>query len=231
MSDFIIEQISIEQHTCCIYRQSSPRYVFIQPVDSNDIKEMDLQCSYLKAQQVDHVLLVGFSIHHWNEELTPWSAPPAFGKIPFGNGATTTLQWIVETLMPQLTERYRLEPSLIRWCIGGYSLAGLFSLWVAYQTQVFSGCVAASPSAWYPNWLNYAAHHQPCVPLVYLSLGDKEHHTRTTIMASINECMKQQELLLKEAGITTILEWNQGNHFQDNGLRMAKGWRWMLNHF
>lgn len=40
--------------------------------------------------------------------------------------------------------------------LGGYSLAGLFSLWAAYQTNLFAGIAAASPSVWFPGFLDYA---------------------------------------------------------------------------
>ncbi len=37
-----------------------------------------------------------------------------------------------------------------------------------------------------------------------------------------------QDLLIASSTPST-LEWNEGNHFQDNGLRTAKGFAWVIN--
>ena len=57
--------------------------------------------------------------------------------------------------------------------IGGYSLAGLFALWTAYQTDIFKG-VAASPSVWFPGFAEYMKKNEIKTDTVYLSLGDGE---------------------------------------------------------
>ena len=78
-------------------------------------------------------------IKDWNQELTPWAAPAVFGKVPFGNGAEKTLEFITSRLLPEVQENI---PHLI---LGGYSLAGLFALWSGYQTDKFDGIVAKNP--------------------------------------------------------------------------------------
>ena len=113
--------------------------------------------------------------------------------------------------------------------LGGYSLAGLFVLWAGYQTDRFEGISAASPSVWYPQWVDYISEKRPLAKSVYLSLGDKEEKTRTPVMAQVgNAIRKQHELLLKQKG-NTILEWNAGNHFVDSDKRTAKGFAWVMN--
>ena len=53
----------------------------------------------------------------WNRELSPWEAPPVFGKVPFGGGAEDTLRF-VERLLPVL--RARLAPGGdVPVCLGG----------------------------------------------------------------------------------------------------------------
>ena len=102
--------------------------------------------------------LVAVHIRKWNEELTPWPAPPVFGKIPFGDGAEETLRELLSILEKQ-RQQLGWDPSasLRRVVLGGYSLAGLFSLWAGTQ-EPFGGIVAASPSVWYRDWLG---HHAP----------------------------------------------------------------------
>lgn len=112
--------------------------------------------------------------------------------------------------------------------LGGYSLAGLFALWAGYQ-HPFDGIVAASPSIWYPKWLAYAALHTPLSAAFYLSLGDREDRSRTPIMTTVSQCIRRQHNLLIASSTPSTLEWNEGNHFQDNGLRTAKGFAWVIN--
>jgi predicted alpha/beta superfamily hydrolase len=116
-------------------------------------------------------------------------------------------------------------------CIGGYSLAGFFALWAAYQTDMFMGAVAASPSVWFPGWIEYAQSHQVKAGSVYLSLGDKEEKTRNPVMRTVGDNIRRQyELLQADPGCSDcILEMNQGNHFKEPDIRTAKGFAWLLN--
>lgn len=107
-------------------------------------------------------------------------------------------------------------------------MAGLFALWAGYQ-HPFDGIVAASPSIWYPQWLDYAALHTPLSAAFYLSLGDREDRSRTPIMTTVSQCIRRQHDLLTASSTPSTLEWNEGNHFQDNGLRTAKGFAWVIN--
>lgn len=110
----------------------------------------------------------------------------------------------------------------------GYSLAGLFALWASYQSTSFHGIASASPSVWFKNWLDYAAQRSPTLQLAYLSLGDREEHTKTEIMSHVGECIRRQYELYRQSRTHCTLEWNKGNHFQDNGERTAKGFVWLL---
>ena len=113
--------------------------------------------------------------------------------------------------------------------LGGYSLAGLFALWAGYQSDVFEGIAAASPSVWFPDWIEYASARKPLTSAVYLSLGDKEEKAKNPIMAQVGLAIRSQEKMLQEQGVNTILEWNTGNHFVDSEKRMAKGFAWLMN--
>ena len=62
-------------------------------------------------------------------------------------------------------------------------MAGLFTLWAAYQTDAFAGVAAASPSIWFPDFLQYMKEHDIRTESVYLSLGDREEKTRNLVMA------------------------------------------------
>ena len=118
----------------------------------------------------------------------------------------------------------------IKYILGGYSLAGLFSLWSGYQTDVFEGIAAVSPSVWYKKWIEYVEAGKPLSEKIYLSLGDTEEKTKHQILSKIGENIrKQYEILEKSENVKTVLEWNEGNHFKNPDIRTAKGFLWVMN--
>ncbi len=196
--------------------------LLIQPVDEHDMAAMNEELEAIKQQTDVSFRLVAMMINDWQKELTPWAAPAVFGKVPFGDGAAETLTFINDELLPKMEYR--------RVLLGGYSLAGLFALWAGYNTDRFDAIAAASPSVWYPRWMEYAASQRWKTDTIYLSMGDKEERTKNPTMARVGDCIRRQFQLLEEQGTNSTLEWNEGNHFRDAHLRMAKGFAWIMNH-
>ena len=65
-------------------------------------------------------------------------------------------------------------------------------------------------------------------PVVYLSLGDREERTKNQVMAAVGDCIRELYGWLQEQEIDSILEWNQGNHFKEPGIRTAKAFAWVM---
>ncbi len=215
------QQRGMENRLFFYGNREAPLYL-IQPVDESDAQGLAEEWEKLQALTGGKkVCLLGFLVTSWSTDLTPWPAPPAFGKEPFGEGAGQTLSWLREEVLSSLGEGKRFY-------LGGYSLAGLFVLWASYQTSLFEGIAAVSPSVWYPGWRDYARDHECQAKRVYLSLGDKEERTRNRTMATVGESIRWQEERLKEEGKEVTLEWNAGNHFQDAPGRTARGFAWLL---
>lgn len=217
------KEYTLSDRTCFLYQDAEALLLLIQPIDEHDMEVLDQEVEAIKELSDKPFSLAAFMIKDWNQELTPWAAPPVFGKVPFGNRAEKTLDFITNQLLPEVQENI---PHLI---LGGYSLAGLFALWAGYQTDRFEGIAAASPSVWYPKWIDYASENKPLAKSVYLSLGDKEKKNKIPVMAQVGNAIRKQHELLTEQKINTILEWNAGNHFVDSDKRMAKGFAWLLN--
>lgn len=217
------KEYTLSDRTCFLYQNEAAKHLLIQPIDEHDLEGLDQEVEIIKELSDKSFSLVAFMIKDWNQELTPWGAPPVFGKTPFGDGAEKTLEFITSQLLPEVQEDI---PHLI---LGGYSLAGLFALWAGYQTDKFEGIAAASPSVWYPQWIDYASGNKPLAKSVYLSLGDKEEKAKNPVMAQVGNAIRKQHELLTEQEINTLLEWNAGNHFVDSDKRMAKGFAWLLN--
>ncbi len=213
-----------------IYGNRASRNLILQLTDEHDLALMDKEAE-AAAGMCGHndFALAAVPVADWNQDLTPWKAGAVFGKTGFGDGAAQTLQALTGSVLPRLAAELSAEERRCFLC--GYSLAGLFALWAGYQTDLFSGIIAVSPSVWFPGWTDYAGEHAMRAGRVYLSLGDKEEKTKNPVMAAVGNAIRQQHSRLQEAGVHTVLEWNPGNHFRDSEVRTAKGIAWMLKQF
>lgn len=213
---------------CAIYADDTPRYLLIQPVDKREAETLDKEIAHIKLLSDTSFVFSSFEITDWNNELSPWTAPPVFGKEPFGNGADRTLTYIKEILIPYLKKQFSLNID-VPVVIGGYSLAGLFALWTGYISDSFSAVAAASPSVWFQDWSDFTDNHSPAANSIYLSLGKKEEKTRNMVMAAVGKNIRRQYDKLKSQGISVVLEWNEGNHFTEPEIRTAKGFAWCID--
>ena len=202
------------------YGNPDSSIVLIQMVDDQDLKVIGSEVKAIK-NHVDDFSLIAVKTDNWNSDLSPWHVPAVFGKEDFGGGATRTLTEILQLCLDVSRTYY----------IGGYSLAGLFALWAAYQTNVFAGVAAASPSVWFPGFLEYMKGHEIYSGTVYLSLGDKEERVRNPVMSKVGDCIREGHALLRDRGINCTLEWNQGNHFKEPDLRTARAFVWVMQTF
>ena len=193
--------------------------VLIQPVDDHDLSYIDEEIAAIKESAGDDFCLITVKTDCWNDDLSPWKAEPVFGKDGFGGRAEDMLCRIKGLVTDPVKTYY----------LGGYSLAGLFSLWAAYRTGIFSGVAAASPSVWFPGFFEFVLNNDIMTDRVYLSLGDKEEKVRNP-MSSVGDNIRGIYEHLKDRGCDCILEWNRGNHFKDAGLRTAKAFVWVMAH-
>lgn len=214
-----------EGKTIHFYGNKNSKNIFIQPIDEHDFSLMDKEINEIRKRvKNDDMLIVTLLIEKWNEELTPWKADPVFGKEGFGDKATITLSFITIKLLPYLNTINSLNKN---YYLIGYSLAGFFAIWSAYQTDVFNGVGGVSPSLWYDGWIEYARKNNVKCENVYLSLGDKEEKAKNPTMAKVGDCIREQFDLLNNNS-NCILEWNTGNHFMDSDVRVAKAVSWLV---
>ena len=200
------------------FGSESASIVLLQPVDEHDLHSMESELAIIKEGITVDFQMIAFQIKDWNKELSPWKAPAVFGNQDFGDGAADTLREIIR----------HCEDRTKTYYIGGYSLAGLFSLWAAYQTDLFQGVAAASPSVWFPGFTEYMQEQAIQSHQVYLSLGDREEKTRNAVMATVGDRIRMADELLRKQGVNCILEWNQGNHFREADKRTANAFLWLL---
>ena len=113
--------------------------------------------------------------------------------------------------------------------LAGYSLSGLFSLYALYHTDLFEGIACMSGSLWYEGWIPYMKKHEMCrkPEKIYFSLGDQEAKGNSQ-MRTVTERTEETKRYMEHLGISTILEWNPGNHFRDVPERIARGIDWLM---
>lgn len=210
--------------SCALYGSENPEYLLIQPVDERDLGNMDDQVKLIESMVQEPFALVAFAVEDWNRELSPWKAPAVFGNEDFGDGAEETLSFIENNLLPFISERYGSLPVIL----GGYSLAGLFALWSAFNSSSFCAVSGVSASVWFSGWLDYVSANECHASHVYLSLGDREEITRNRVMATVGTCMRSMDEILSGKGTDHVLQWNEGNHFRDVDLRCAKAFAWCI---
>ena len=220
------KQVQIGDRPCRIYGEAHAEYLLLQMTGEHELQSMDDEVAAI-AQSAHQFLFAAIPVESWNDALSPWEAPAVWGKQGFGGNAADTLRFLTEQVIPTLKQQYPL-PENVKIILGGYSLAGLFALWASTQTDLFYGIAAASPSVWFPGWMEFEQRHPMQAQHIYLSLGDKEEHTKNAVMAAVGDNIRTLHSRLTERGADCALEWNSGGHFKDADLRTAKAFRWAM---
>ena len=218
------QTMQIGNKPCRIYGEAYAEYLLLQMTGEHELQGIDHEVTVI-AQSSWNFLFAAIPVESWNDALSPWEAPAVWGKQGFGGNAADTLRFLTEQVIPSLKQQFDL-PENVKIILGGYSLAGLFALWASTQTDLFYGVAAASPSVWFPCWKEFEQQHPIQAQRVYLSLGDKEEHTKNAVMAAVGDNIRALHSQLTARGVDCTLEWNSGGHFKDADLRTAKAFRW-----
>ena len=80
-------------------------------------------------------------------------------------------------------------------------------------------------SLWYPDFVNFVKSNRPLINLekVYLSLGDKEKISKINLLKDVQINTEEIYEFYKSNGINVTYELNEGGHFKEVNLRIAKG--------
>ena len=221
------KQVQIGDRPCRIYSEAHTEYLLLQMTGKHELQSMDHEVTAIAQGSAHSFLFAAVPVKSWNDELSPWKSPAVWGKESFGGNAAGTLRFLTEQAIPTLKQQFAL-PENVRIILGGYSLAGLFALWASTQTELFSGVAAASPSVWFPGWMEFEQQHPIQAQCIYLSLGDREERTRNATMAAVGDNIRTMHHELVTHGKDCALEWNSGGHFKDADLRTARAFRWAM---
>ena len=187
------------------------------------------KCNELGANEF---ILVSIAKMSWNNDLTPWECPPLYkGDSKCLGYADSYLKEIEKDIIPKIEEYITKElcKTISYYGIAGYSLGGLFALYSGFKTDRFKRIASASGSLWYPNFTDYVKSHKLSnnIDKIYFSLGNKEAKSKIEILSTVEDKTKEIYEYVSKS-INSIYEENEGNHFKDGVLRMAKGIKWIL---
>lgn len=207
------------------YGNEKSENVLLQMVGDHDMDSIEREVQLIRELSgTSDFRSIAVKVNSWNDDLSPWPNPAVFGNEGFGGYAEKTLKKLMDEVIEPIREK---EPMNLKMYIGGYSLSALFAIWAVYQTEIFAGCAAASPSMWFPGFVDYIADKTIMTDRVYLSLGNKEEKTRNPVMRQVGDTIRRTYEMLKDK-VDITLEWNEGNHFKDADLRTARGFAWVL---
>lgn len=182
----------------------------------------------LQKQGCPDFTLVTVSGLNWEAELSPWTAGNLFKYSEmFTGGADAYLQFLTQQVLPHA------EAGLngILWRgLAGYSLAGLFTVYAMYKTDLFSRAASMSGSLWYPGFKDFALKNTLRIAPqhLYFSLGDKEERARNQYLKTVQQCTEELAAHYRSLGINTCYELNPGGHYRDIISRSAAGIKWLL---
>lgn len=167
----------------------------------------------------------------WNNELTPWKGEPIFkGDKEYLGEADKFLDFIENDLLIKIKNEYKICLEKLTLC--GYSLAGLFTLYAGFKTNIFDSLICCSSSFWYKDFSSFVVNNKlnENVQYIYLSLGNKEHLTKNETMKTVLDNTNLIYENIKSRCINIEFELNEGGHFNDPLCRQIKGIKRLQNY-
>ena len=227
MKEFNINNIVINVFYNEIELKELP--VIILNTFNNEGETVWQECNKLNSKEF---ILVSIAVKNWNNDLTPWECLPLYkGDNEYLGYADNYLKEIENNIIPRVEEYITntLNKKILYYGIAGYSLAGLFALYSGFKTNKFKRIASASGSLWYPKFSEYVKNNKLSTNIdkIYFSLGNKEANSKIELLSTV--LIKTKEIYEHVSkSINAIYEENEGNHFKNVPLRMAKGIKWIL---
>lgn len=189
---------------------------------------LDLKKEIEKLTDKDFSLLTIY-VSDWNNDLSPYVASSIFkGTSDFKGNADSFLDYVL-ILIKKVILKEKVKP--IYKALTGYSMAGLFAVYTLFKTNEFLKVGSVSGSLWYPLFIEFVKNNEVLqgISTFYMSLGDKEKKTSNKIMSQVETNSLIIFERIKPQFNNSKFELNSGNHFKDEGLRIAKCISYLLN--
>lgn len=196
-------------------------------VDSTDVcyillpKPLDDEHALDEWARRYHYNVVEVSGMDWNDDLTPW---PAKG---FAGHGSTFLDALRHELLPTIEGMAGLTVG--RRMLMGVSLSGLFATWAWSQCEDFYYIASISGSFWYDNVAEWLASRETLRQdgCAYFSLGAKERRCSQGRFRTVGERTDKVATTLASAGVATMSQETEGDHFSAMQPRIEKAFEGM----
>lgn len=165
----------------------------------------------------------------WNRDLSPWKASKVFrGEEDFSGGADEFIKRL-EKAVPYIEKTEKIEGKTR--IIAGYSMAGLFSLYAVYKTELFEKAGSISGSLWFDGFEEYVTNglNKPFVSKIYLSLGDREASSRNNRICKVKIVTENIYSYLNTNVCDTVYTLNPGGHFDGIPRRISRAFQELLH--
>lgn len=182
-------------------------------------------CDGLKGLSEKHgVSIALIEDVNWNDDLTPWPAVGVFKKAkPFGGKAAAFLDKLTHEIVPETERDLGIEDA--ERTLLGVSLSGLFAVWSAFHTDVFTNIISLSGSLWYDGFVEWMKEQTPSPQLkkICMLLGEKEKNAKEKRMATVEErTLAAADILKAKSQATVVFELVEGTHFSPILPRMER---------
>ncbi len=157
----------------------------------------------------------------WPAQRTGSAHPQAVG-----GGAAAYGKFLTDELKPLIDARYRTRPERASTSVGGSSLGGLVSLWLAWQrSDVFGAALVVSPSLWWDDaWAQREAQRMPHAATprarLWLDMGHQEGQDGLTAARRLYASLR---LAGWDAGSLAYIEDEQGGHDEASWASRVEG--------
>ncbi|MDR1018409.1 MAG: hypothetical protein LBM02_06870 [Lachnospiraceae bacterium] len=202
-------------------------YGFFSSVTEKDLQIMEEKLSDdFKCNRIKPFILTGLISSDWNKDYSPWKMEKIYKRDEdFSGGGHETLEFVIKSWIPFMEKIFGDHKKNVM----GYSLGGLFAMWLCLETGKFHGVGSLSGSLWFKDIVKYVKGKEiDRNARVYLSLGENEEKTRNQIMSKVGDNTREIYEILRERVDEITLEMNSGGHFNDVDERVLKGIRWMM---
>ena len=175
----------------------------------------------ITAGKIEPLIIVG--VDNAGKDRINEYTPAEDSKYKMGGKADLYGRMLVEELKPFIDSHYRTKKDAEHTGLGGSSLGGLVSIYLALKyPAVFGRAAVVSPSVWFAN--KQIVHYVEALPKkprvrIWIDIGTKEGSTAEDARQSVTDARLLQETLIKKG-------WKPGkdlNYFEAEGAEHNEG--------
>jgi predicted alpha/beta superfamily hydrolase len=156
--------------------------------------------SLIAAGKIEPLIIVG--INNAGKDRINEYTPAEDAKYKMGGKADLYGRMLIEELKPFIEARYRTKRDARHTGLGGSSLGGLVSLYLALKhSDVFGRVAVVSPSVWFAN--KQIVHFVEALPTkpgvrIWIDMGTKEGRNSEESQQAVTDARLLQETLIKK---------------------------------